>query len=206
MTQELCDMKDQEIGQLAQLCDQKDQDNERLTEEIERLTGEHVQRLRHMDQVNERAQNQIANLGRECQELSENVREIRQSHERQLEAERERMRLDYERLLHQSTTELAQAFSVMETDEVKRLKKELADEKRKRRELEETNKSLFQVQAMMNKLMSRKAELVEVSCSAACADSVQEDFGSSNTDSTAPEASKESDDEKEDSEDELDHL
>lgn len=55
------------------------------------------------------------------------------------------MRLDYERLLDQRTTELAQAFSITETDEIKRLKKELADEKRKRRDLEETNKSLSQV-------------------------------------------------------------
>ena len=39
----------------------------------------------------------------------------------------------------------------------------------------------FMVQAMVNELMLRRAELVESSYSAACADTVQEDFGSSST-------------------------
>lgn len=252
MTQELSEMKDQEIEQLtqlcgqkdqdyermAELCDQKDQDNERLAEEIERLRGEHrqeieslrgehrqdidrlkgenrqetdrlrgefVQMIHQMDQRSKCSQTQIENLRRERQELSEELQqigaEVRESHERELELEGELecMRRDNETLLDQRMTELAQAFINAESDEIKIMKRELAKEKRKRREAEETIKGLFKVQAMMN-------ELMESSGSVACADGMQEDPGSSSTESTVVEADEESDDGEEVFEDALDHL
>lgn len=258
MTQELSEMKDQEIEQLtqlcgqkdqdyermAELCDQKDQDNERLAEEIERLRGEHrqeieslrgehrqetdrlrgehaqdidrlkgenrqetdrlrgefVQMIHQMDQRSKCSQTQIENLRRERQELSEELQQVgakvRESHERELELEGELecMRRDNETLLDQRMAELAQAFINAESDEIKIMKQELAKEKRKRRETEETIKGLFKVQAMENELMLGRAELMESSGSVVCADGVQEDPGSSSTESTVVEAGEESDD------------
>lgn len=154
-----------------------------------------------MDQRSKCSQTQIENLRRENQELSEELQqigaEVRESHERklELEAELECMRRDNETLLDQRMTELAQAFLNAESDEIKIMKQELAKEKRKRREAEETIK----VQAMMN-------ELMESSGSVACADGMQEDPGSSSTESTVVEADEESDDGEEVFQDALDHL
>lgn len=188
------------------------QEIERLSgehrQEIERLRGEYIQRINQVDQRSECTQTQITNLRKESQELSEElqqtVEEVRQSHKRELElkAERECMRRDSETLLDQRMTELAQAFNNAETDEVKRMKLEVAKEKRKRREVEDCR--LFK--AMVNELMLRRAELVESSYSAACADTVQEDFGSSSTELTEVEDGEESDDGDEVFEDALDHL
>lgn len=156
-----------------------------------------------MDQRSKCSQTQIENLRRENQELSEELQqigaEVRESHERklELEAELECMRRDNETLLDQRMTELAQAFLNAESDEIKIMKQELAKEKRKRREAGETIKGLFK--AMMN-------ELMESSGSVACADGMQEDPGSSSTESTVVEADEESDDGEEVFEDALDHL
>lgn len=72
---------------------------------------------------------------------------MRESHERELELEGELecMRRDNETLLDQRMAELAQAFINAESDEIKIMKQELAKEKRKRRETEETIKGLFKV-------------------------------------------------------------
>lgn len=58
------------------------------------------------------------------------------------------MRRDNETLLDQRMAELAQAFINAESDEIKIMKQELAKEKRKRREAEETIKGLFKVRCV----------------------------------------------------------
>lgn len=206
MTQEMCELKDQEIQQLRLLCEQKDQ----IIVENESHRGEQIQMHRQIAQRHESHQQQVERLERESQERSEELRQA--TAEVQQLQESERLRLENERLSDQRMTELSEAFFNSQTDEVKILERELGKEKHKRTEAEKTNRCLSeencQLQSMVNELMSRLAKLVEVPCSAPSPDTVQENLVSSSTDLTVHvvEADEESDDDKEVFEDALDHL
>ncbi|XP_022802543.1 uncharacterized protein LOC111340036 isoform X2 [Stylophora pistillata] len=181
------------IGMTQEMCECKDQAIQQLRQENESLRGEQLQMLRQMAQRHNSYQQQ---------ELRQTVAEVRQLRECVLEAGYERLRLENERLSNQRMTELSEAF----------LKQELDEEKHKRAEAEETNRCLseeiFQLQTMVNELMSRPAKLVEVPCTAPSPDTVQENLVSSSTDLTVrvEEADEESDGDEEVYEDALDHL
>ncbi len=90
----------------------------------------------------------------ELQSAIGEVRDLLQERDRNLETERERLRVDSGSQLEERMAELAEAFGNAETDEVKRLNQSLVREKSKTKQLEEENGVLVEVHAFKSQYSS----------------------------------------------------
>ncbi|XP_078374624.1 uncharacterized protein LOC144658148 isoform X2 [Oculina patagonica] len=175
----------------------------RMTHELNILKQQECERLeghiRQMDQRYDNANCRMENLSRENQEMSEElqsaigeVRDLLQERGRNLETERERLRVDNESQLEERMAELAQAFDNAETDEVKRLNQSLAMEKSKTKQLEEENGVLVeenhQLRALVKQLRSKEEGSVPSGDS--CKDDVGENHESNSSASNEVEANE----------------